>query len=80
MKFTDAKMQAMLQSGRWKAIVKDVAGRRMLIGFERASRRSRKYHEKFMCAPTDLDQLVKKHQREIQSPPAAESGTQPAGA
>jgi hypothetical protein len=36
----------------------------MMIGIER-NRRSSKYTEKFMCAPIDLDQLVRNHKREL---------------
>lgn len=77
MKITDKRMVEMLRSGRFKAIIKDVAGRRMLLGFERTSSRSRKYREKFMCSPTDLDQLVRKHQRENQ--PATTTATEDGG-
>ena len=39
--------------GRGQAIVKDIAGRRMLVGFER-NKRSRKSHVKHFTSPIDL--------------------------
>lgn len=55
------EMKAMLATGRYQAIVKNVAGRRFFVGVERKSKRSRKRHEKYMCPPQDLDQLLAKH-------------------
>lgn len=43
--------------GRFKAIIKDVAGRRMLLGFERASKRSRKSNIIHISKPVDMDTL-----------------------
>ena len=54
------EMMKELQSGRFQAIVKNVAGRRMFLGIERKNTRSRKRHQKFMCSPQDLDQLLAK--------------------
>jgi len=53
-----------LRSGRYQAIVKVIAKRRMFLGIERASKNSRKTSEKFLCAPQDLDQMVAKMKRE----------------
>ena len=55
------KILPLLNTGRYQAIVKEIAGRRMFIGIERISKRSRRYQQKFMCTPVDLEQLVKKH-------------------
>ena len=59
-----SEMMKELQTGRYQAIVKNVAGRRMFLGIERKNRRSRKRHQKFMCAPQDLDQLLAKQKSE----------------
>lgn len=58
MNFNDPKFQALAQAGKLQAIVKEVAGRRMLIGFER-NEGSRKFREKFITSPIDLDALGK---------------------
>lgn len=62
-------MIPMLQTGRWQAIVKNVAGRRMFLGIERISKRSRKNRVKYMCPPQDLDRLLAEHAKK---PGAAE--------
>ena len=54
-----AKLNKLIAKGRVKAIVKDVGGRRMLFGFERLNRRSRKYHIKDLSQPIDLVALTK---------------------
>lgn len=57
------KLKKLAAKGRVKAIVKEVSGRRMLIGFERINPRSRKFRQKqFLRAPMDLDALVKDHE------------------
>lgn len=66
------EMMKMLKTGRWKAIVKQVGARRMFMGIERVSTRSRKRQVKYMCAPQDLDRLVAEHERE-KAKPAPES-------
>ena len=71
-----SEMMKQLQTGRFKAIIKDVAGRRMFLGIERANKRSSKYHVKYMCPPQDLDQLVAKSSSAKATQPATESPTQ----
>lgn len=61
-------MIPMLRTGRWQAIVKNVAGRRMFLGIERASKRSRKNHVKYMCPPQDLDRLLEEHAKKPATP------------
>ena len=51
------QIQKMLKNGRYKAIIKEVAGRRMLLGFERRSKSSRKYGHKSLTSPIDLDRM-----------------------
>lgn len=58
------QMIAKLRTGRYQAIVKEITGRRMFLGIERTSKRSRKTSEKFMCSPQDLGQLVARMKRE----------------
>lgn len=61
MKFN--KLMKLAAKGRVQAIVKEVAGRRMLIGFERVNSQSRKFRQKqFLGAPMDLDALTKDHE------------------
>ncbi len=56
------KMLALCLTGRVQPIIKDVAGRKMLLGFERRSKCSRKGGAKHLLpSPMDLDQLVKEH-------------------
>jgi hypothetical protein len=55
----DTKIKKVLARGRHRAIIKDVAGRRMLIGFEPSNPNSRKRHVKLMTSLIDLDQLGK---------------------
>lgn len=66
MKITDPQIQRILRRGRHKAIIKDVAGRRMLIGFEPNSKDSRKYHQKLFTNPIDLDQLGKETKDKVE--------------
>jgi len=75
MKIDDPHIVKKLNSGRWKAIIKMVGERRMFLGIERVSRRSRKYKEKLMCAPQDLSQIVNQHQHAIRK--QSESAAQP---
>ena len=53
------KINALINKGRIKAIIKQVGSRRMCIGFERLNKRSRKYKVKYMTNPIDLDLLTK---------------------
>ena len=79
------EMKEMLATGRYQAIVKVVAGRRMFLGIERKSRRSNRRHEKFMCSPVDLDQLMAKktplgpisEQPQTSPKPSVEDGLSP---
>lgn len=59
------KIQHLINKGRVKAIIKDVAGRRLLFGFERLNRRSRRYHVKHLTKPIDMATLSPK------SPPSS---------
>lgn len=43
-----------IKNGRYKAIIKEVGDRRMLVGFERASKRSRKHRIKYITKPIDM--------------------------
>ncbi len=55
----------------WKlrAIVKDVAGREMLCGFEYAvKKRSPKYTHKWLCRPVDLSALPHRNRKEDNVP------------
>lgn len=63
------KLNKLIAKGRIKAIVKEVAGRRMLFGYERINKRSRKNHIKFLSAPIDLDRITREHNREKPCPP-----------
>lgn len=47
-------IQKMIKSRRYKAIIKMVGERRMLVGFERNNKRSRKSRIKFITKPIDL--------------------------
>jgi hypothetical protein len=76
MKITSEKAIKLFSTGRFKAIIKKVGERRMMIGIER-DRSSSKYREKFLCAPIDLDQLVRNYKRELQKQQSA--AEQPAG-
>lgn len=71
-----SEMTKMLQTGRYQAIVKDVAGRRMFLGIERISSRSRKRSRKYMCPPIDLDKVLKEH-AEKKSQSETQTETQP---
>ncbi len=51
------KIKKLIAKGRVAAIIKDVAGRRMLFGFERANKRSRKAHVKYFSKPIDMATL-----------------------
>lgn len=53
------KINALINKGRIKAIIKTVGSRRLCIGFERLNKRSRKYKVKYMTNPIDLDLLTK---------------------
>jgi hypothetical protein len=55
--FKDILNSPEAKSGKYKAIVKELAdGRRMFLGLERTSKRSRKYRTKLMCdSPIFLD-------------------------
>lgn len=74
MNINDPEIQKLLRKGRLKAIIKNVTGRRMLIGFERNNRRSRKYRIKHMTSPVDLDALGKDTKQLVEESAA----TQPA--
>jgi hypothetical protein len=53
------KIDKLVKKGRMQAIVKEVAGRRVLVGFER-NKRSRKSGVKFFTpAPIDLSSFKK---------------------
>jgi hypothetical protein len=60
-----AKLNLLISKRRIKAIVKVVAGRRMLFGFERLNKRSRKYHVKHLSKPIDLASLSPQSQKEL---------------
>jgi hypothetical protein len=54
-----AKFLKSKQAGNYQAIIKEIEGRRFLLGFERKNRASRKYKEKLLCPfPVNLDQVV----------------------
>jgi hypothetical protein len=57
---TFAEFKATEDLSKWKAIIKPMAdGRRLLVGFERRNRRSRKYAEKQLLNPPPvLEELV----------------------
>lgn len=61
------KLNHLITKGRIKAIVKVVAGRRMLFGFERLNKRSRKYHVKHPSKPIDLASLSPNSQKTIEA-------------
>jgi len=77
------KINALINKGRIKAIIKQVGSRRMCIGFERLNKRSRKYQVKYMTNPIDLDLLTKpqpEHPVELMPEPppsSAEAGSDP---
>lgn len=71
-----AKLNLLISKRRIKAIVKEVAGRRMLFGFERLNKRSRKYHVKHLSKPIDLASLSPQSQTALAS--ATDSLTSPA--
>lgn len=52
-----SKLNSLISKGRIQAIVKTVGTRRYLFGFERLSKRSRKYHIKHLNQPIDLAEL-----------------------
>jgi len=61
------KLKKLAAKGRVKAIVKEVGGRRMLVGFERNSRSSRKSRTKYFTkTPIDLAALVENHENQKQ--------------
>lgn len=68
------KLNKLIAKGRVKAIIKDVAGRRFLFGFERLNKRSRKFHVKHFSKPIDMAELSKDAQAKaappLQLPPA----------
>lgn len=65
------KLKVAMAKGRIKAIIKNVAGRRMLVGYERVSKQSRKAKVIHIHAPVDLDKLAKEQgQRKPASQPA----------
>ena len=60
---TDAEaVNTAIADAGWKGIIKKLAdGRQMILGFERVSKRSRKYRTKFLFkVPLILDEIVKK--------------------
>ena len=74
------KINALINKGRIKAIIKQVGSRRMCIGFERLNKRSRKYQVKYMTNPIDLDLLTKpqpeqEHPVELMPGPPPEAGS-----
>lgn len=52
-----SKIDSLISKGRIQAIVKTVGTKRFLCGFERLSKRSRKYHVKHLTKPIDLEEL-----------------------
>lgn len=70
-----AKLNHLITKRRIKAIVKVVAGRRMLFGFERLNKRSRKYHVKHLSKPIDLASLSPSSQKELQATDSPISAT-----
>lgn len=64
---TFAEFSARPDIDNWKAIVKPMAdGRRMLAGFERKNRRSRKYRIKELInPPVILDEIVAAHKASL---------------
>jgi hypothetical protein len=67
---TFAEFSARPDIDKWQAIVKPLAdGRRMLCGFERTNKRSRKYRIKELInPPIILDEIVKAHKLSNGSP------------
>lgn len=61
---TFAEFSARPDIDKWKAIIKPLAdGRRMLAGFERKNKRSRKYRIKELInPPLILDEVVRAHE------------------
>lgn len=55
--FISKKIDNLIAKGRIQAIVKEVAGRRMLVGFERTSKRSRFSRIKYFSKPIELSKL-----------------------
>ena len=47
-------LQKLMKKGRIKAIIQTVAGRRLLFGFERTSKRSNRAHIKHLSNPIDV--------------------------
>jgi hypothetical protein len=69
------KINKLIAKGRVQAIVKEVAGRRMLFGLERLNKRSRKSHVKYLSQPIDLAALTKGAQRAVEKAAAAPTTT-----
>jgi hypothetical protein len=61
-----SKLNALISKGRIQAIVKNVGTQRFLCGFERLSKRSRKYHVKHLNKPIDLAELSQEAQAKAQ--------------
>lgn len=73
----DPEIQALLSKGKLRSIIKTLpGGRRFLLGFER-SKRSSKYHQKYLIDPIDLNRLGKEDQTVKLAPEAGDAPLPP---
>lgn len=75
-----SKILKLANNGRYQAIVKVIAGRRMLLGFERKNKRSSKYRQKFIMAPLDLATLTKPQAAAVETSSLPEPGAETSSA